>query len=180
VAVAGCRVSGTVKLKNAGLAGVTVSNGSTTTTTAANGSYSFANVTGTMTITPMLAGYSFLPVSQSVTVTTADKTVPVFKATVVPVPPVPPVLTGFTLASTVKGGKAIKGTLTLNSSVHAAVKVVVTANNAAIKGKTVAVAKNKPSAAVSLATKKVQGPVLVTVTASYAGVEKTVTVMVTP
>lgn len=177
IAVSGFRVSGTVTLNNAGLGGVSVSNGSSTTATAANGSYSFSNVTGTMTITPTLAGYSFLPVSQSVTVTTADKTVPVFKATAVPVPPV---LTGFTLASTIKGGKAIKGTLTLNTAVHAAVKVVVATNNAAIKGKTGTVAKNKPSAAVSLSTKKVQNPFLVTVTASYAGVQKTVTVMVTP
>ena len=177
IPAAGFTVSGKIMLKNAGLAGVSVSDGATTTTTAADGTYSFPHVTGTLTITPTLRGYAFAPASQAVTVTTADKTVPTFQATAVPIPPV---LTGFTAAATVKGGKPVIGTLTFDSSNHVAIKVPVTSSSASVVGKTISVAKNKPTATVSLSTKKVTASTVVTLTASYAGVQKKATVTVTP
>lgn len=54
------------------------------TFTDANGNYSFANeANGTYTVTPALAGYSFTPASQSVTINNANVTVPPFTSTAV-------------------------------------------------------------------------------------------------
>jgi hypothetical protein len=56
-------VSGRITAGGSGLSGVTVTLGSLTTTTDANGNYSFSNVPdGTYTVTPSLTGYTFNPV----------------------------------------------------------------------------------------------------------------------
>ena len=63
------RVSGTITAGGAGLAGVSVSGGGVTATTAADGTYTLITVPpGNCTITPTLAGYTFTPATQNVTV----------------------------------------------------------------------------------------------------------------
>lgn len=77
-------VSGRVVSGASGLPGVTVTitgAGAGSTTTNAEGNYSFPGVhNGSCTITPSLAGYSFSPVSQVVTVNNGDLAVPDFSA----------------------------------------------------------------------------------------------------
>jgi len=58
-----------------GIAGVTVSNGSASATTSSTGAYTLPGLAnGTYTLTPSLSGYTFSPVSQSVTVNGANVT----------------------------------------------------------------------------------------------------------
>ena len=59
----------------AGINGVNVSNGSTSTTTSSTGAYTLSGVAnGTYTLTPSLSGYTFSPVNRSVTVSSANVT----------------------------------------------------------------------------------------------------------
>lgn len=78
-------VSGQVRLNGAGLAGVTVAiagAGAGTITTDAGGNYSFPGVAnGNCTITASLSGYTFSPLSQTVTVAGGNVSVPDFIAT---------------------------------------------------------------------------------------------------
>jgi PKD repeat protein len=69
-------VSGTIATSGgAGINGVTVSTGSTSTTTNASGAYTLSSLAnGTYTLTPSLSGYSFSPSSLSVTVNGANFT----------------------------------------------------------------------------------------------------------
>jgi hypothetical protein len=61
-------LSGTVRLGGSGLAGVTVTTGSKSTTTAANGSYTFVGLEqGSYLVTPSQAGYTFTPATRQVT-----------------------------------------------------------------------------------------------------------------
>jgi protocatechuate 3,4-dioxygenase beta subunit len=76
-------MSGSVTANGSGLAGVTVTlTGAATnsTTTNANGKYSFNVASGNYTITPSLAGYGFSPASATVSVNSANVTVPNFTA----------------------------------------------------------------------------------------------------
>ena len=59
---------------NVGIAGATVSDGTNSTTSDAGGNYVLAPETGTVTITPTLAGYTFSPASSSQTPGGADIT----------------------------------------------------------------------------------------------------------
>jgi PKD repeat protein len=63
-------VSGTITTSTGtGISGVTVSNGSVSTTTGSGGTFTLSSLAnGSYTITPSLSGYSFSPVSRSVTV----------------------------------------------------------------------------------------------------------------
>ncbi|NNJ13541.1 hypothetical protein EKD04_024765 [Chloroflexales bacterium ZM16-3] len=62
-------VSGQVTLNGSGLAGVTVSDGTRSTTTDSAGSYTLSNVPpGSYTLTPTKSGYTFNPATRSVTV----------------------------------------------------------------------------------------------------------------
>ena len=67
-------ISGSVTTSGgAGIAGVTVSSGSASTTTNSSGSYTLANLAnGSYTITPSLSGYTFSPASRSVSVSGAN------------------------------------------------------------------------------------------------------------
>jgi PKD repeat protein len=69
-------VSGTVATSGgAGINGVTVSTGATSTTTNASGAYTLSSLAnGTYTLTPSLSGYTFSPANLSVTVSGADQT----------------------------------------------------------------------------------------------------------
>jgi PKD repeat protein len=73
-----------------GIAGVTVSTGSNSTTTNASGAYTLSGVAnGTYTLTPSLGAYTFSPASRSVTVADANVTGQNFTGTAPPnVPPV--------------------------------------------------------------------------------------------
>src|SRR5260370_28774325 len=79
----GFTASGTINPVAAGT-GTTVTlsqNGTTAATTSANssGTYSFANIAnGTYTVTPANSAFNFNPTSQSVTVSGANASVPVF------------------------------------------------------------------------------------------------------
>lgn len=79
------RISGKITVSGTGLSRVTVSlTGASTnsTTTDANGNYAFAGAqNGSYTITPSLTGYTFAPVSRSITVSSADLTGQDFTAT---------------------------------------------------------------------------------------------------
>jgi len=104
-------IAGKVTSGTAGLAGVTVSaGGSLVATTATDGTYTILNVPpGTYTVTPSKAGYSFIPTSSSVTVTTAPKTGVNFAAVSLAVTASATPLTGnaplaVTFTSTVTGG----------------------------------------------------------------------------
>ena len=70
-------ISGTVTLSESALQGVTITLSGTsaaTTTTDASGNYSFANLSpGTYTVTPSLAGYTYLPSSPTVTISNASQ-----------------------------------------------------------------------------------------------------------
>lgn len=64
-------LSGTVRLNGSGLAGVTLTAGSRTTTTSANGSYTFVGLEqGSYLVTPSKPGYSFTPANRQVTLNT--------------------------------------------------------------------------------------------------------------
>ncbi|MBX3712525.1 MAG: proprotein convertase P-domain-containing protein [Lysobacter sp.] len=69
-------VSGTITTSaGAAISGVSVSNGSTSVTTNASGQFTFASLAnGTYTLTPSLSGYTFSPVTRSVTVNGANVT----------------------------------------------------------------------------------------------------------
>ncbi len=84
-------ISGTVTTSGGtGISGVSVSNGSTSTTTNASGAYTLSGVAnGTYTLTPSLSGYTFSPTTRSVTVSSANVTGQNFTGT--PPANVPPV-----------------------------------------------------------------------------------------
>jgi len=69
-------ISGTVAGNGGNAATVTLTSGSTTvatTTASSTGTYTFTNIaSGSYTVTPTKSGYTFLPASQAVTVTTAN------------------------------------------------------------------------------------------------------------
>lgn len=69
-------ISGTVtNSAGTGIAGVTVGNGTVSATTSSTGAYTLSGLAnGTYTLTPSLSGYTFSPVSQSVTVNGASVT----------------------------------------------------------------------------------------------------------
>lgn len=107
------RVSGTVRTGGTPLPGVVVSDGTRSATTDSLGRYTIVGVpAGTYTLTPTLAGNSFVPASASITVTSADLTGQDFTTTVVNAPPTvamnvvatpSPVTMGTTTAVTVLG-----------------------------------------------------------------------------
>lgn len=75
-------VSGAVTLSGAGLSGVTVTAGSKSATSTSTGAYTVSGLaSGTYTVTPSLSGTTFSPVSQSVTVSSANVTGVNFTAT---------------------------------------------------------------------------------------------------
>ncbi|MFZ5469075.1 MAG: Ig-like domain-containing protein [Myxococcota bacterium] len=81
-------VQGTVRTGGTPLPGVTVSDGARGATTDSLGRYTLVGVPpGTYTLTPVLAGYTFVPATLSVTVTNADLTNNDFSTTVVNLPP---------------------------------------------------------------------------------------------
>jgi hypothetical protein len=58
-----------------GISGVTISTGSTSTTTDTNGNYALSNLAaGSYTLTPSRSGYTFSPTSRSVSITSANVT----------------------------------------------------------------------------------------------------------
>ncbi|NOZ77562.1 MAG: peptidase S53, partial [Acidobacteria bacterium] len=68
-------ISGTVTENGSGLSGVTVTAGSKSATTSTSGSYTISGLAnGTYTVTPSKDGYTFTPASQSVTISSANKT----------------------------------------------------------------------------------------------------------
>ena len=69
-------ISGSVTTSTGtGIAGVTVSNGTVSATTSSTGAYTLSGLAnGTYTLTPSLSGYTFSPISQSVTVNGANVT----------------------------------------------------------------------------------------------------------
>ena len=69
-------ISGTITTSaGAGINGVNVSNGSSSTTTSSTGAYTLSGVAnGTYTLTPSLSGYTFTPATRSVTVSGANVT----------------------------------------------------------------------------------------------------------
>lgn len=79
-------ISGQVTFGGAGLSGVTIALTDTetgTTTTGTDGSYSFTGLAnGTYTLTPSLAGYTFVPATGDITITGRDVTFPSFVAAV--------------------------------------------------------------------------------------------------
>jgi serine protease len=84
-------ISGSITTSGgAGINGVSVSNGSASTTTNASGAYTLSGVAnGTYTLTPSLSGYTFSPVNRSVTVSSANVTGQNFTGT--PPANIPPV-----------------------------------------------------------------------------------------
>ena len=102
-------ISGVVTSSGAPLPGVLLSlNGTATATTGATGSYSFGSLPdGTYSVAPSLAGYSFLPVSSSVTVAGANVAGSDFAAT-------PDATPTFVLSGSVSG--AVKQGVTLSLS----------------------------------------------------------------
>ena len=75
-------VSGTITLSGAGLSGVTVSTTGGSATTNSSGAYTISGLAnGSYTLTPALAGYTFTPASQPVTVNGANVTGINFTAT---------------------------------------------------------------------------------------------------
>jgi PKD domain/Bacterial Ig domain/Gametolysin peptidase M11 len=84
----GVNVSGTVKTGGTPLPGVTVSDGTRTSTTDSLGRYVITTVpAGTFTLTPTLTGYTFVPATRAITVATTDLTGQDFSTTVVNLPP---------------------------------------------------------------------------------------------
>lgn len=85
-------ISGTVTSGTSGLAGVAINlygSYAASVITDANGNYNFAGLsTGNYTITPALTGYTFLPVSKTVTVNNADISGQDFSGTATTSPPV--------------------------------------------------------------------------------------------
>jgi hypothetical protein len=94
-----CVISGRVTSDGSGLAGVTMTlsgDASRTTTTDANGNYSFNNLLpGSYIITPSKPGYTFSPTGRSVTISNANISGQDFTALVI----LPTVCTGVTVTS---------------------------------------------------------------------------------
>ncbi|MGV8040272.1 MAG: S8 family serine peptidase [Thermoanaerobaculaceae bacterium] len=68
-------ISGTITLNGSGLSGVSVSTGGASATTNSSGAYTITGLgNGTYTVTPTLAGYTFTPANQSVTISGANVT----------------------------------------------------------------------------------------------------------
>jgi hypothetical protein len=68
-------ISGTITLNGTGLAGVTVSSSAGSATTNGSGAYTISGVAnGSYTLTPSLAGYTFNPTSQAITVSGGNAT----------------------------------------------------------------------------------------------------------
>jgi hypothetical protein len=78
-------ISGTVTSGGQGLAGVVVSDGTRSATTSASGTYTISGVpSGTFTLTPSRAGFTFTPATRSVTVSSANVTGRDFTAAAIP------------------------------------------------------------------------------------------------
>ncbi len=91
-------ISGTITTSaGAGINGVNVSNGSSSTTTSSTGAYTLSGVAnGTYTLTPSLSGYTFSPVNRSVTVSSANVTAQNFTGTAAVDTTAPSTVTGLT------------------------------------------------------------------------------------
>ncbi len=135
---AGYLVQGTVKTGGTPLPGVTVSDGTRTATTDSLGRYPLVGVpAGSYTVTPTLAGYTFVPATLDVTVTNANVTGQDFNTTVVNMPPTvatavvanpSPVTSGTTTALAVLGADdAGEGQLTYTWSASGAWPVTFSA-----------------------------------------------------
>ncbi|MEQ1512549.1 MAG: proprotein convertase P-domain-containing protein [Lysobacteraceae bacterium] len=100
-------VSGTITTSaGAGINGVNVSNGSSSTTTSSTGAYTLSGVAnGTYTLTPSLSGYTFTPATRSVTVSGANVTAQNF--TGAPVVDTTPPSTVASLSATALGSSQI-------------------------------------------------------------------------
>ncbi len=87
-ATPGFLVSGTARTGGTPLPGVVVTDGTRTATTDSVGRYTLVGVpAGAYTLTPAVAGYSFVPATLAVTVSTADLVGRDFSTTVVNLPP---------------------------------------------------------------------------------------------
>lgn len=171
------QISGRVTADGAGVPGVTVTNGTRTTTTNASGDYVLANLTaGSHTITPSGLGYTYTPASRTVLLATSDVANTNF--------------TGSTLPSLQSitprvlqliGGKSTSITALFNLPVTA--NTVVTLTSSAPKAKVpkkVVIKKNKSSAKFMLRTRPVTADLTVTITATSGGVTRTAVVTVLP
>lgn len=108
-------ISGTITTSaGVGINGVTVSNGSISTTTNSSGAWTLSNLAnGSYTITPSLSGYTFSPASRSVTVSGANVTGQNFTGT--------PVASTYSVSGSVttSGGSGIAGVTVSTGSASA-------------------------------------------------------------
>jgi hypothetical protein len=161
-------IRGFVRVGSTGLAGVTVAITGKSATTAADGSFAFTGLAaGNYTLTPTKATYVFTPATRAVSVGPNREGVN-FAAEQ------PPVLATLTLAKAkIKGGKSVKGTLTLTRTVPSATTILVQSTSSKVPTKGVVVPAGKASAAFTLKTKKVKKSTRVTISASFGGVTRT-------
>ncbi|MFN3651337.1 MAG: carboxypeptidase regulatory-like domain-containing protein [Armatimonadota bacterium] len=160
------RITGRIRAGGAGLAGVSVTAGGSTVLTDAAGDYALEGlVAGSYTVTPSRQGYLFEPPSRSVALG-PEKTGQDFTAVEAAA------LATFTLRpGKVKGGKPLKGTVTLTRSAIDTATLTITSDNPAVFGVTsVQVPPGQTKASFKLRTRRVRKPVTVTVSAQLSSV----------
>jgi len=171
------QIQGSVTVDGAGLAGVTVSAGSRTATTDSSGAYTLSNVpSGSYTVVPSGAGYTFNPVSRSVTLSSSSVSGIDFAVVT------NPHLVSLTpKVAQVTGGKSTSITVLFDRPVTANTYVFLSSSATQAKvPKKVLLKKGRSSVSFSLTTKTVKVEMAVTVTGSANGVSKSTTVTLAP
>lgn len=173
-------IQGRVTLASAGLGGVVVTAGNSSTSTGEDGSYSLAlTAKGTYTVRPALSGYAFTPAYQMVQVGSSPVIADFTAAVAAP----DPTLSAITLApASLKGGKKATGTITLSGITQVARTVTLSSSVPSVGTvpSSVVVKAGASSAKFTVSTKKVKKKRAVTITAALAGVTRTATLSVKP
>lgn len=171
-------IRGTVTRDGTALAGVTVSAGTTSDTTAADGTYSLMGLAaGTYTVTPSLGGFTFAPVSRSVAVG-PDRTGVDFAASAEASPVTLQEL--MVTPKKVRGGRTLVGMVRFSAPIRSATTLTITSSNEAVVPEVeLSLASGTSSSAFTVRTRRTRKRVSrVELSAAYGGVDRTATVVV--
>jgi subtilisin family serine protease len=173
----GFTISGAVRQGSAGVAGVTITSGSASATTAADGTYRLTGLAaGTYTLRPSLSGFTFTPASQTVTVGPDQAGIDFGAGTSA-------ALASLTVSPTsIRGGTSVRGTVSLTAPAPASLTVTVATSSLALTSvpARVIVPAGARSASFTVLTRLPKVSTAVTLSATYQGVTTSARLIVHP
>lgn len=176
-AVALSQIQGRVTVNGTGVAGITVSAGTRSATTSGSGDYTLSNVpSGTFTVTPSGGGYTFDPLSRSVSVSGSNVSGVDFAVVTNP-----HLISLTPKAAQLTGGKSTSITVLFDRTVTANTYVYLTSSSTSGKvPKKVLLKKGRNSVSFSFTSKAVKTAVAVTVGGTADGYTAQTTVSLEP